>query len=516
MKPNLKESLFFNIFYKVFAMLSPLITTPYLSRVLGAGGVGIQSYTLTIVNYFILVGCLGIGTYGVREISRNRDDKEASSRIFWELIIVKAIVFLTVFASYLILILTSKQNSKLYIIWILMLLSGFFDITWFFEGNEKFKTVAIKNMFFKIVYVILTLTLVKGENALQIYILIYAGTELISMLSLWFGLPKMVCKVKIKTIKFSRHFKQTFVYFIPAIASSLYTTVDKAMLKWILENDSEVGYYEQSRKIISVLESIIFSFNGVISARMSLLYKEEDYLAMKDTMLKSFDFVLLIIFPIIFGVCAVANTFVPIFFGSNFDKVKYLIPLMCPLVFIISISCCLAYQYITPSGKQNKLTIATLIGLVMNLILNLILIPIFESYGAVIASIIAEITITVLYLIISKEFVKFRELLPFMWKRLIASIIMFITVFLLNLHMNAEIWCLLIQIAIGMVIYFLILLILKDGFIFINLKRIKNKLKKSNTTALNNENLSSEDNSNINIIVNDVDDSDIIQKDDEN
>ena len=109
MKPNLKESLFFNIFYKVFAMLSPLITTPYLSRVLGADGIGIQTYTLTIVNYFVLVGCLGVSSYGAREISRNRDDREQSSRIFWELTILKSIVFSVVIVAYLILTFTTKE-----------------------------------------------------------------------------------------------------------------------------------------------------------------------------------------------------------------------------------------------------------------------------------------------------------------------------------------------------------------------------------------------------------------------
>ena len=331
----------------------------------------------------------------------------------------------------------------------------------------------------------MTLTLVKGENALLRYIIIYAGTELISMLSLWLGLTKMICKVKVKSIKFARHFKQTIVYFIPAIASSLYTTVDKAMLKWFLNNEFEVGYYEQSRKIISVLESIIFSFNGVICARMSLLYKEEDYKTMKDTILKSFNFVLLIIFPIIFGVCAVVNTFVPIFFGDNFEKVKILIPLMCPLVFIISLSCCLAYQYITPSGRQNKLTIATLIGLGVNLVLNSILIPLFESYGAVIASIIAEITITILYLHICKDFVKFRELLPLMWKRFIASLVMFAGVFLLNLYMENRIWCLVFQVGVGALIYIIMLLILYDKFLFAYTGKILNRLKRKNKNLEN-------------------------------
>lgn len=477
-KPSLKKNYLYNITYQLLLMIIPLVTAPYLSRVLGESLVGVHSYITTIVSYFVLFGGLGISSYGFREIARNREDKQKTSKTFWELILLKFMMFTIAIVGYCILIAFSTNYSKYYAVLIISLLASMFDITWFFQGLEEFKKVSIRNTIFKLLNVTLIFTCVKGENALLIYLLVSGITEITSAIITWTLLKDKIVKVSLKELQFKPHLKQTISYFIPAIAISIYTMLDKVMLKWIVNIDAENGYYEQTRKIIGLMETIVFSLNAVMGARMSLLYKEGKLDEMKQGMLKSFDFIFLITTPMVFGIAAISCNFVPLFFGPGYDKVAYLLPLMAPIVMIIAISNCLGGQYLTPSGQINKTNRVIILGAAVNLILNIILIPRLKSYGAIIASVCAELVITIAHIIMSRKFIKFSEIIKYSYKRLFASILMFGIVFYLGQIMATTVLNVVLQVVIGCVVYAITLFAMKDKLLINETKNILKIFKK--------------------------------------
>lgn len=484
MRPSLTKNYFYNLAYKALTLLIPLITVPYLSRVLGAEGIGIQSYTLSIASYFVLIGCLGVSSYGSREIARERDNKENISKTFWELTFLKLIVFSIVIFFYIFLIIFSKNYSILYLILLLYLFANILDISWFFSGLEEFKTISIKNCIIKIIYTAFIFIFVRGENALIIYVALYSLFELLSAVALWFNLFKKIEKVKLKDLNIKKHFKETFIYFIPAIATTITCSIDKVMLKWITKNDAEVGCYEQAMKIVRLAESIIFSLNAIMSPRMSLLYKENKTKEIKSLLLTTFDIVFFITIPMIFGISAIANNFVPIFFGNGYELSISLMIFMSPLILITSISNSLSAEYLNPSGQRKRSSKAVIIGMFVNVVLNAILIPLMGSYGAVIASIIAEFTIVILFFIYCNNIIKVTELFKFLPKRLIAAIFMFCLVFgigyFLPFGQNTliDILYLFVQVVIGIVAYFSILFLTKDKLLSNSIKNLSSKIKK--------------------------------------
>ena len=475
--PSIKKNFFYHSFYQILAMLTPLITAPYLSRVLGPAGIGIHSYTSTITSYFAIFGCLGISTYGAREIARYRDDKYSSSKIFYELVILKLMMFAIAIVGFMGLILAEKEYAIYYLALTLILLSNMIDIAWFFKGNEDFKKVSLTCSGIKIIHLILVITLVRGENALLKYFIIHSGTEFLGSMIMWMFVRKFLCKVKFEDLEIKRHFKDTFVFFIPTIATSIYYTLDKAMLKWIVGSEAENGYYEQSRKLIRIMEAIVLSINGVMESRMSYLYKQGKNQEMQERVFTSFNLIFIIAFPMIFGISAIANKFVPLFFGDGFEKVIKLIPFMSPLVLITGINNCLCSHYFNPCGKRRQANRAIIFGVFVNVAFNMLLIPFFNSYGAIIASIFAEAIIMLILFIYSKNFVKFLDVMKYAFTKLFAGIVMFAVVFCLGKFLPGNILSILIQITTGAITYFGILFLFQDKLLIKETKKIISKIK---------------------------------------
>ena len=479
-KTSIKRNIIYNTLYQILTLIVPFITAPYVSRVIGSTGVGVYSYTLSIQAYFSLFAALGTVSYGTREIARNRNNEYERSKLFWE------IEILTIFTSCICLIiwgifivLTSKYKI-IYCILTMNLLNTMLDISWFYSGLEQFKYTIIQNSIFKILGVILLFVLVKTSNDLLLYIAIMSLTTLLGTASMWIYLPKFLKKVKVKELKVYRHFKETLVYFVPAIATSIYTVLDKTLIGVITKDANENGYYEQATKIINMAQAVtITALNTVLGSRISYLFvenKKEEILKKIDT---SINYVLFMGIGIVFGLISVADKFVPLFFGTGYDEVVTLIKILSPLVIIIGISNCLGAQYYNPAGLRSKSAKFLIVGACVNLVLNLLFIPKLGSIGAAIATIIAELTISVLYIKNCDGYFTVKQLIRFSWKKIIAGVIMFIGIsYIRYIHVND--FCMIIsQIFIGIVIYLTVLIMLKDSFLFeLYQKQIKVKIKK--------------------------------------
>ena len=196
-KKSIAKNYIYNMVYQVLILILPLITTPYLSRVLGAEGIGIYGYTYSIVTYFILFGSLGVAMYGQREIAYAQENVEARKKVFIEIIIFRFITIALAAVAYFFLFMNGKEYQIYYQILLIELIAAAFDISWFFQGMEEFKRTVTRNVLVRICSVSLVFILVKTKEDLAKFTLIYSLADLIGNLSLWLYVPKYIKGAKV-------------------------------------------------------------------------------------------------------------------------------------------------------------------------------------------------------------------------------------------------------------------------------------------------------------------------------
>lgn len=453
----------YNASYQLLLIILPIITTPYVSRVLGADGVGTYSYTNSITQYFILFGCIGLNLYGQREIAYYQNDIRKRNRTFFELVFLRAI---TISISLIIFYLTMVQFSKyssIFLIQTLDIIASIFDISWFFQGIEDFKRTVLRNFLVRLLCVTLIFIFVKSPVDLPLYVLCYSGTLFLGNISLWLYMPKYVNKNDINGLNIKKHIRPAVMLFLPQIATSLYTYLDKTMIGYITDNTAEVAYYEQSQTIIKTVMTVITSLGTAMMPRIANLFKTNQYEEIKKYMNASIKFVLLLAIPFTFGIMGIAKGFVPWFFGEGYEKVVPNMMVIAPVIIFIGMSTITGTQYLLPLGRQKEYTLSVIAGAMINFILNIIFISIFGSIGAAIGTLFAEFAVMGVQLyFIRKEFSLlgiFKQAI----KYTLFGLIMFIVVILLSNILSVSIVSTFVEIFVGAIVYGLLLLISKDS-----------------------------------------------------
>ena len=463
-KDGLVKNIVFNNIYQIFNLLIPLILAPYISRVLTPAGVGIKSYTNTYVTYFTMIASLGTVEYGTREIARVRDDPLKLSSTFWEIEILTLFSTLVSIVGWIFLASFYKEYSFYLWIWTIQIVGTMFNVSWFFVGIEKLKYTLSVNFVIKILSFVLTFLFVKNVDDTWIYILILATSSFLGFLSTWIFLPKFLvrCRPNLHDV-FTRHLKQAFVYFLPSVATSVYTVLDKTLIGLISNNDNYNGFYEQATKIVDLGKVLGFSaINGVVTSRASYLYKLDDKEKIVKLMDSSMNINLFFSIAISFGICAISSVFVPLFFGDGYDMTTQMLYILAPLVFVISLSNTCGSIYYTPSNRRMQSTLFLVIGSVVNLIMNIALIYLIGPIGACISTLAAESIISVLYVSFCR-IITWKKIVKLVWRKLVAGSLMFVLIyfFIEYVSMN-RIVSLLISISGGALVYVVTLALLRD------------------------------------------------------
>lgn len=465
-KKTVAKNYIFNLIYQLLAIVLPLITTPYLSRVLGSEPIGIYGYTLSIVTYFVLFGSLGIAMYGQREIAYLQNDKTKRSNAFWEITTIKTIS-LTISMIVFYLIFCIKGNYAIYYkIFTLYIISNVLDISWMLQGIEEFGKTVIRNLIVKILSLILIFLCIKTPSDLWKYILIYVVSELLGNATMWMYVPKYIEKVKLKSLNLKKHIKPVTLLFIPQIATQIYTVLDKTMVGLITNDMNEVGFYEQAQKVVRAALVIITALGTVMSSRIAATYAKSKTEEVKEYLKQSFNFVWFLGLPMMFGMIAIAEKFVPWFYGEGFDSVINILCATSPILIAIGLNNVVGVQYLIQVKKQNKFTISVTIGAVSNIFLNLIFIKLFAATGAAVASVLSELIILLVELWYTRKEIKVKDIFESMYKYLVASIIMYFVIFVLEKYLTISIVNTLISIVVAGIIYTIILIILKDKFMY--------------------------------------------------
>jgi O-antigen/teichoic acid export membrane protein len=455
----------YNVSYQVMLIVLPIIVTPYVSRVLGANGVGTYSYTNSITQYFILLGCIGLNLYGQREIAYYQDDLEKRNKTFFELLFIRTITLSISTVIFCFTMVAHSKYSSIFFIQTLDIIASIFDVSWFFQGIEDFQKTVLRNFIVRIICVLLIFTFVKTAADLPIYVLCYSGTLLCGNISLWFYLPKYVKKVRLNTLNIKKHIKPALILFFPQIASSVYTLLDKTMIGLLTGNTKEVAYYEQSQTIVKTVMTVVTSLGTTLMPRIANLYKNDK----KDEIIKfmygSIKFVLVLSCAFTFGIMGISKGFVPWFFGNDFYKVIPNLIIISPIIIIIGISNVLGTQYLLAIGRQKEYTISIIIAALINFVCNFLLIGNYLSIGAAIATVLAEGAALLTQVYFLKNEFDFFYVLKMAIKYICFGLIMMLVVVCVGNLLPTSIVSTFFQIVVGGIVYLVLLFVTRDSIL---------------------------------------------------
>lgn len=475
MEKSIGKNLMYNLLFQIVTLFMPLITTPYVSRVLGKDGVGIYSYTLSIVQYFIILGTLGISMYGNRAIAYVRDDKEKMSKTFWSICFLEIITTGIALILFIVIFGFNKKYGHIYIIQSINVIAAMIDISWLYMGLEDFKKTVTRNLAVKIIGVICIFIFVKSYDDLSKYITINGLMILLGNLVMWGHLPKTVSKVKITFRDIKEHVLPALQLFIPQIAIQIYVVLDKSMLG-TLATVGDVGLYEQSQKIVKLVLALVTSLGVVMLPRMSNTFASGNIKKMNEYLNNSLRGVAYVSIPMVIGLASIANEFVPWFFGEEFGDVSFLLIILAPILFFIAISSVLGTQYLLPSNRTKEFTVSVTAGAIINVILNFILIPKYQAIGACISTVIAEFSVTFIQCLFLRKNIEKKGILKNIIKYLFSGMIMFISVRIIGNIIGAGILTTIIQAFIGASIYLLMLIILREEINLLAINLFKDKI----------------------------------------
>lgn len=386
-----RQGLAYNLVYQVINISMPLVTAPYISRVLGPTGIGTYSYMYSVAAYFVYFILLGINNHGVRTIAKCVD-REEQITAFWNLYAIQFTNSIIVIVVYLGYCLVLQSGDRIALILLIYVLSGTLDINWFFFGTENFKTAAYRNAIVKISLTVLIFIFVKKAEDLPIYACLMASSYLMSQMIMWvtffrryhFVRPQWKCAVQ--------NIKPLLILFVPVIAVSLYKTMDKIMLG-ALATMEQVGFYENAEKIVAVPSVITVALGTVMMPKMSRLLANHDSEGIEKYLYKSIDVVCMLSSAMAFGILSVSNIFVEIYYGPEFLPSAQVMRVLSITLLFTPWASVIRTQYLIPHEKDNVYVLSVFFGALVNLVLNALLIPRFEANGAAIATVFAEASV---------------------------------------------------------------------------------------------------------------------------
>ena len=374
---NTKKNYLYNVICELVTTLIPLITTPYVTRILGRGGMGAYQYVLTIASYFVLFANFGVKAYGNRCIAQAKDDPAARSRVFSGIFSQQLMLSTVVSVLYLGYALAfGGEYRVIFAVFGINMLSAMLEITWLYWGMESFRPVALCTIAVKIAVAAGIFLLVRDEGDLWIYALLCSLGVIAVQLYLWCGVRHFVRFVRVPFAEIRRHFLPCLALLIPMISPTLFRSMDKLMLE-SMSGAEAVGLYGAAEQLQTCMLGFITGLGTVMLPRVSHLLAqgrvEDAHSCIGDSM--QFEAFIGSIFT--FGIAAASSVFVPYYYGEAFSEAAVLTTVLSPTILMIAIADVVRAQYIIPHKRDRIFVVSVAVGAVLNLICNAVCIPWF-------------------------------------------------------------------------------------------------------------------------------------------
>ena len=391
----IKKNFLYNLLLTVSTIIFPIITFPYASRVLGPIGIGKVQFVTSFAQYFVLISALGIPVYGIREVAKRRNDLLMLKKFFTEMIflnVVTGVIFTLIYLAVIFSVPNLSKDKDFYLIALMLITFNFSNIDWFFSGLERFKFIAVRSLVIKFLSVVLLFFIVKEQSDDVNFLWLTIGVTLANNFwNIWtarsYFHPGSLSYLDLKI-----HLRPLFYIFSTVAAFSIYGFLDTIILGF-LGNYEDVGYYTAASKINKITIPILISLGTVLIPRISQAFKNNDLDLVKYLAKQSFDFVILLGVPLVFGLIVLAPELIIIFSGKNFAPATLTMQIFAPVILIMGLNNVWAIQILTPAGKDKLVTKAVVIGVIVSLLSNVLLIKYFSFNGAAFANVLAEFTV---------------------------------------------------------------------------------------------------------------------------
>ena len=389
---SVKYNFIMNAILTVAGIIFPLITFPYISRVLLVEGSGKVAFATSVVTYFTMFASLGIPTYGVRACAIVRDNKEKLSKTVQELLIISGgttLLTYIVFGISLFVIPEFAQERTLLLIVGLGIGLNTIGVQWLYNALEQYSYITTCSILFKVIGMILMFLLVKESSDYQIYGGVYVIASFGSYVLNFICLRKFVTFQKTGTYQFKQHLKHIMVFFAMSAGASIYLNLDVVMLRFLQSNEA-VGYYNAGIKVKTVLVTCVTSLGTVLLPRLSYYIETADKKAFQLMVGKAFRFVFVAASAVTVYFSIFARESILLLSGEAFLPAVGPMMILMPTVLLIGLSNVTGIQILTPNGREREVMYSIWGGAILDFVLNLIVIPKFSANGAALSTLLAE------------------------------------------------------------------------------------------------------------------------------
>ena len=425
---KLKKNILYNILYQSSVLITPLLIAHHTAIVLGPENGGQYSFVQSVVSYFVLFATLGTTYYGQRTIAGARSNPIKLQKSFQEIVELRIITTIIAVILYYVFLVPKADNSQLWLFAGLEIFTVGLDISWFYQGLEEFRIIALTSICARLLSIFIIYLLIQSRSQLNLYVFLYCSSLLLGALAQWFFLYKYIDYKKwvAESSKLKTHLSVAIGLFVAQAAIQIYTVLDKTMIGLITNSSIQNGFYEEAQKLIRVLVAVSTSIGTVMASRVAFLWANRDEEQIKELLLVSFQIVsclgsfIFIILPI----CS--DQFVPLYYGVEYYGVIPLLRILSFQPIIIGFSSIIGMQFFVPTGREKLLTLSVSIGCCLNVIMNFFLIPHLQAAGAALASVFAELSVTGIQLFLAKKYLKIKTLPIIVGKYFVIAVLVMI------------------------------------------------------------------------------------------
>ena len=392
--PSIKSNIIYSSVLTVANYLFPLITYPYVTRVLGVANIGLCNFVDSVVSYFILFSMMGMTTLGIREVAKAKEDKEKLSSVFSSLLVINffaTFIVITIFAASIFLVPRFSECRSLLFIGIIKVIFNYLLIEWFYRGLEDFRYITIRSVLVRLVYVICVFVFVKKADDYSIYYLLSVLTIVVNA-CINIKHSKGLVKFSFGSLNMRLFIKPFIILGIYALLTSMYTSFNVTYLGFVTD-DTEVGYYTTATKIHAIILSLFTAFTGVLMPRLSSLAANNDRKEFYRLFSKSISLLYIFSFPVMIYSFIYAEDIISLIAGPGFEKSAICLRIIVPNILIIGLEQIYITQGLMSLSKDRAVFINSIIGASVGIISNLLLVPSIQSIGSSFVWIVSEIAV---------------------------------------------------------------------------------------------------------------------------
>lgn len=391
---SIKRNFLYNCTITAGTYIFPMLTYPYVSRVLGVTNIGICNYVDSIINYFILFSALGVTTLGIREIAKAKNDQKQLNTVFSSFVSFN--VILTIISILSLSCLTAfvpffEQYRPFIFIGIAKLLMSAFLIEWFYQGMSNFRYITIRFLIVRMLYVIGVFTFVHSKDDSAIYYLLSSGMVVINACINWTHSRRFV-RLSFKDVNLRLYVLPIVSYGVYSILTSIYTSFNVVYLGSVT-NNTEVGYFTTATKLYTILMGAFTAFTTVMVPKVSELLGSGDNDSLKRIAEKTFDTIFAFMIPVIIISCCYAPLIIHIIAGEGYDGAIIPFRIITVLFLVIALEQIIIQQYLMAITNSHCIVLLSSIGATVGTICNIFLVGKLASIGSAIAWSSSEIVI---------------------------------------------------------------------------------------------------------------------------